>query len=166
MSLFLQSIKGDSFMMSEFAKFLWRYTGHLLELRREICRRTVSKPVSYLACGKLAVTEQLLHILDAMDDGEALDGDALHFGEQLAQRTIVFGKLTRKIVGQPWTFSFRTHPLKYGDAYLLHQLRTRVVEQFEAYFLQLFSQALAFFGRQTLLCLHFAQTDRLHRKTF
>lgn len=77
-------------MLPHRPKLLGCHAGHLLELRREVCRRTISERVSNLACGKLTVAEQLLGVFYAMNDGKPLYGHTPHLGEELAQRAVVF----------------------------------------------------------------------------
>ena len=77
-------------MLPHRPKLLGCHAGHLLELRREVCRRTISERVSNLACGKLTVAEQLLGVFYTVNDGKPLYGHAPHLGEELAQRAVVF----------------------------------------------------------------------------
>ena len=162
----LQCIQGCSVVFSHFAKFFWRQARHLLELRGEVCRRAVSKPIGYFACGKLTVAQQFLGIFNAMQNREPLDGYASHFGEQFAQCTIVLVKTVRQIIGQLMTLLIHPHPLLYGYAYLLHQLRAWIVKQFETYVVQFPRNRKTLSVGEFFLYLCIAQTYRLHRQTF
>ena len=101
-----------------------------------MCWRAVSKPIGYLACGKLAVAHKFLGVFNAMQNRESLDGYASHFGEQLAHGAVVLVEMTRQIIGQLGTLLARSYPLLHGYAYLLHQLRSWIIKQFKTYVLQ------------------------------
>ena len=77
-------------MLPHRPKLLGSHAGHLLELRREVCRRAISERVSNLVCGKLTVAEQFLGVFYTVNDGKPLYGHAPHLGEEFAQGAVVF----------------------------------------------------------------------------
>ena len=66
-----------------------RESGEGFELRTEVGGAGVVQAVGYLAKGKFAVVQQFLGPLYLLGDTVFLDGGALRFGEQLAQRAVV-----------------------------------------------------------------------------